>query len=311
MKGLSLRSIARRLNKSPSTICREVARNGGAGKYRAAQADERALREARRPKPPALASRSKLLKVVATKLQEDWSPEQIAGWLAFKYPKTPEMRVSHETIYRSLYLQTRGLLHRQLLDRLRTKRRMRKGKRWSTTGQQRGRIIDAVSIHDRPPEVAARQQPGHWEGDLITGRRNTHIATLVERYSRYVLLVRVAGKDSASVVGALIRKVNSLPDGLFLSLTWDRGTELALHAQFTEQTGVPVYFCDPKSPWQRGTNENTNGLLRQYFPPGVDLSAFSQHELDLVAVRLNRRPRKVLGFSSPRSRITGGVAPTG
>jgi len=209
---------------------------------------------------------------VASRLLDDWSPEQIAGWLAAKYPENRDMRVSHETIYRSLYLQTRNVLHRQLLDRLRTKRRMRRGKSWSTAGQQRGRITDAVSIHDRPAEVAARVKPGHWEGDLITGRRNTHIATLVERYSRYAILVRVAGKDSASVVGALIRKVNSLPAGLFLSLTWDRGTELALHKHFTEQTGVPVFFCDPKSPWQRGTNENTNGLVRQHSPSGVEIS---------------------------------------
>jgi IS30 family transposase len=180
----------------------------------------------------------------------------------------------------------------------------------STDGQRRGQIIDAVSIHERPQEIAARAKPGHWEGDLITGRRNSHIATLVERYSRYVILVKVKGKDSATVVSALIRKIQALPKGLFLSLTWDRGTELALHKLLTKETGVPVYFCDPKSPWQRGTNENTNGLIRQYFPPGVDLSAFTQHQLDLIAVRLNRRPRKILGFQSPRSRITGGVAPT-
>ena len=188
---------------------------------------------------------------------------------------------------------------------------MRKGKKSSTDGQKRGQIIDAVSIHDRPAEIASRSRPGHWEGDLITGARNTHIATLVERYSRYVLLVRVEGKDSASVVSALVRKVNDLPRGLFLSLTWDRGTELAMHKAFTRDTGVPVFFCDPKSPWQRGTNENTNGLLRQYFPKGLDLSSFSQHELDVIAVRLNRRPRKILGFHSPRARITGGVAATG
>jgi hypothetical protein len=164
------------------------------------------------------------------------------------------------------------------LERLRTKRRMRKGKTWSTEGQRRGQIVDAISIHQRPAHVEARKKPGHWEGDLVTGRRNTHIATLVERYSRYAILVRVDGKDSASVVGALVRKVNELPQGLFLSLTWDRGTELAMHKRFTAQTGVPVYFCDPKSPWQRGTNENTNGLVRQYIPPGLDLSTFSQHD---------------------------------
>jgi len=310
VKGFSIRVIAKRLQKAASTVSREIARNGGRAKYRATRADERALEKAKRPKLPLLAHKPVLRRVVAAKLQDDWSPEQIAGWLAAKHPDNREMRISHETIYRSLYLRTRGVLHRQLLDRLRTKRRMRKGKRWSTEGQQRGQIIDAVSIHDRPAEVAARTKPGHWEGDLITGRRNTHIATLVERYSRYVILVRVEGKDSKSVVSALIHKVNALPRGLFLSLTWDRGTELALHKLFTERTGVPIYFCDPKSPWQRGTNENTNGLVRQYFPPGLDLSTFTQHELDLIAVRLNRRPRKILGFSSPRSRITGGVAPT-
>jgi len=248
---------------------------------------------------------------VATKLLDDWSPEQIAGWLNAKYRRGSAMRISHETIYRTLYLQTRGALHRQLVERLRTKRRMRRGKRSSTDGQRRGQIIDAVSIRERPAEITARTKPGHWEGDLITGSRNSHVATLVERYSRYLLLVRVTGKDSATVVRALSRKVKGLPEGLFLSLTWDRGTELAKHKLFTRQTGVPVYFCDPKSPWQRGTNENTNGLVRQYFPKGLDLSAFSQRELDVIAVRLNGRPRKILGFDSPRTRITGGVARTG
>ena len=309
-KGQTVRAIATRLRRAPSTVSREIARNGGAKKYRAARADERAWAKAKRPKVSLLAGRPALRKLVAAKLQDDWSPEQIAGWLAAEYARAPHMRVSHETIYRSLYLQTQGALHRQLIRRLRTKRLMRKGKTASTSGQRRGQIIDAISIHDRPRQIAARTKPGHWEGDLITGRRNTHVATLVERYSRYLLLVKVNGKDSDSVVSALIRKVNSLPRGLFLSLTWDRGTELALHKRFTSRTGVPVYFCDPKSPWQRGTNENTNGLVRQSFPKGLALSAFSQHDLDLIAVRLNRRPRKVLGFHSPRSRITGGVAPT-
>jgi IS30 family transposase len=310
VKGLTIRRIAARLNRAPSTISREIARNGGRSKYRAAGADDRAWANAKRPKTELLTLRPALRTIVAAKLRDDWSPEQIAGWLAGKYPRAPSMRISHETIYRSLYLQTRGVLHRELLQRLRTGRLMRRGKKASTGGQRRGQIIDAVSIHDRPTEIEARAKPGHWEGDLITGRRNSHIATLVERYSRYVVLVRVKGKDSATVVGALIRKMKALPRGLFLSLTWDRGTELALHKILTKETGVPVYFCDPKSPWQRGTNENTNGLVRQYFPPGVDLSAFTQHELDLVAVKLNRRPRKILGFQSPRSRITGGVAPT-
>jgi len=311
VRGLTMRAIAARLRRAPSTISREIARNGGRAKYRAARADERAWASAKRPKAPLLARRPALRKVVAAKLQDDWSPEQIAGWLAEKYGRGSEMRVCHETIYRSLYLQTRSVLHRQLIERLRTRRKMRKGKNASAKGQRRGQIIDAVSIHDRPAEISARTTPGHWEGDLITGSRNTHVATLVERCSRYLLLVKVTGKDSGSVVKALIRKINGLPRGLFLSLTWDRGTELALHKLFTQQTGVPVYFCDPKSPWQRGTNENTNGLLRQYFPKGLDLSTFTQHELDLIAVRLNRRPRKILAFNSPRARITGGVASTG
>lgn len=244
-------------------------------------------------------------------MQDDWSREQIVGWLAATYGRGSEMRIAHETIYRSLYLQARSVLHRQLTERRRTKRKLRNGKKASTKGQRRGQIIDAVSIHGRPAEIAARTKPGHWEGDLITGRRNTHVATLVERYSRYRLLVKVKGKDSGSVVKALTRTINGLPRRLFLSLTWDRGTELALHKLFTQHTGVPVYFCDPKSPWQRGTNENTNGLVRQYFPKELDLSAFTQHELDLIAVRLNRRPRKILGFHSPRARITRGVASTG
>lgn len=310
VRGLTIRAIAARVRRAPSTISREIARNGGRAKYRAARADERAWASAKRPKLPLLARRPALRELVARQLQDDWSPEQIAGWLATKYGRGSKMRVSHETIYRSLYLQTRGVLHRQLLECLRTKRKMRKGKRASTQGQRRGQIVDAVSIHDRPAEITARTKPGHWEGDLITGRRNSHVATLVERYSRYLLLAKVKGKDSSSVVTALIRKIHELPQGLFLSLTWDRGTELATHKVLTKRTGVPVYFCDPKSPWQRGTNENTNGLVRQYFPNGLDLSAFTQHELDLIALRLNRRPRKILGFLSPRARITGGVAST-
>lgn len=309
-KGLSVRAIAERLNRAPSTVSREVSRNGGRSRYRAARANDRAWENAKRPKTSLLAERPALRKLVARKLQDDWSPEQIAGWLATKYARDSAMRISHEAIYRTLYLRAKGVLAKHLVEQLRTKRKMRKGKRSSTDGQNRGQIIEAVSIHDRPVEIASRSRPGHWEGDLIAGKGNSHIATLVERYSRYLLLVRVVGKDSASVVRALIRRVNEMPRGLFLSLTWDRGTELAMHKVFTKHTGVPVFFCDPKSPWQRGTNENTNGLLRQYFPKGLDLSTFSQHELDVIAVRLNRRPRKILGFHSPRARITG-VAATG
>ena len=309
VEGLSVRAIAARLQRAPSTVSREITRNRGRSKYRAALADDRAWAAAKRPKICLLAKNEKLRKVVAEKLQEDWSPEQISGWLAATRGGTG-MRVSHETIYRSLYLQTRGVLHRELVARLRSKRTMRRGKRSSTDGQRRGQIIDAVSIRDRPSEIDARATPGHWEGDLITGARNTHIATLVERYSRYLLLVRVNGKDTTNVVGALIEKVKQLPRGLLLSLTWDRGTELAMHKLFSSETGVPVYFCDPKSPWQRGTNENTNGLLRQYFPSGLALSTYSQHDLDVIALRLNSRPRKTLGFLSPRARITGAVAAT-
>jgi IS30 family transposase len=309
--GLSVRAIATGLRRAPSTVSREIIRNAGRSKYRAALADDRAWNAAKRPKTCLLAKNEKLRRVVAAKLQEDWSPEQISGWLAATPGGHPAMRVSHETIYRSLYLQTRGVLQRELVARLRSKRTMRRGKHSSTEGQRRGQIVDAISIRDRPPEINARVTPGHWEGDLIAGAKNTHIATLVERYSRYVLLVRVTGKDSVSVVGALVQKVKQLPPGLLLSLTWDRGTELAMHKVFSKETGVPVYFCDPKSPWQRGTNENTNGLLRQYFPNGLALSSYSQHDLDVIACRLNGRPRKTLGFLSPRARITGAVASTG
>ena len=310
VEGLSVREIAALLQRAPSTVSREIARNRGRSKYRAALADDRAWIAAKRPKTCLLAKNKKLRKLVAEKLQEDWSPQQISGWLAAT-KRGPTMQISHETIYRSLYLKTRGVLQRELIACLRSRRTMRRGKRSSTEGQRRGQIIDAVSIRDRPSEIETRATAGHWEGDLIAGARNTHIATLVERYSRYLLLVRINGKDTASVVGALIQKVKQLPKGLLLSLTWDRGTELAMHKVFTKETGIPVYFCDPRSPWQRGTNENTNGLLRQYFPNGLALSSYSQHELDVIALRLNRRPRKTLGFLSPRLRITGAVAATG
>jgi len=309
VKGCSIRSIASRLRRSPSTVAREVSRNGGLAKYRAIRADARAWDASRRPKACLLAANEALRELVAEKLHEDWSPEQISGWLATRGDEGAT-RISHETIYKTLYLQARGALGRELLAKLRSGRTMRKGKRSSTDGQRRGQIIDAVSIRQRPAEVETRLKPGHWEGDLIAGSRNSHIATLVERFSRYVVLVRVPGKDTESVVTALVEKVRQLPHGLFQSLTWDRGTELAGHKVFTRKTGIPVYFCDAKSPWQRGTNENTNGLLRQYFPNGLDVSTFTQHELDIIAVRLNRRPREILGFLSPRERITGAVAPT-
>ena len=249
--------------------------------------------------------------VVAKKLADDWSPQQIAGWLKKTYKNDVDMHVSHETIYRSLFIQARCILKKELISHLRSRRTMRRGKTATTQGQTRGQIIDAVSIRDRPAEVDDRAIPGHWEGDLISGSRNSHIATLVERHSRYVMLVRVNGKDTASVVSALIQKVTGMPDGLMSTLTWDRGTELAQHKKFTVATDVSVYFCDPRSPWQRGSNENTNGLLRQYLPRGTDLSSFSQEDLDGIAAKLNSRPRKTLGFMTPGDKLAEAVALTG
>jgi IS30 family transposase len=237
-----------------------------------------------------------------------WSPQQVSGWLKVEYLDDRTMRVSHETIYKSLFIQARGVLKKELISHLRSRRIMRRGKTSTTHGQTRGQIVDAVSIRERPAEVEERAIPGHWEGDLLSGGKNTHIATLVERQSRFVMLVHVEGKDSENVVSALVRQVKRLPDGLMSSLTWDRGTELAHHKRFTVATDVNVYFCDPQSPWQRGSNENTNGLLRQYFPKGADLSAYSQADLDAVALRLNTRPRKTLGFMTPAAKFADSVA---
>lgn len=309
--GRSLRAIARHLGRAPSTISREVQRNAGRVQYRATRADERAWTQAARPKACRLAEHGPLQAVVATRLAQEWSPAQIAGWLPHAYPHDRTMRVSHETIYRSLFIQTRGVLKKELLAHLRSRRPMRRSRHATTKGQPRGQIIDAVSIRDRPAEVEDRALPGHWEGDLLAGGKNTHIATLVERQSRYVILVRVAGKDTASVVHALIRQVRRLPDGLMRSLTWDRGMELAQHRRFTIATDVAVYFCDPQSPWQRGTNENTNGLLRQYFPKGTDLAVYSQADLDAIARKLNLRPRKTLDFQTPAAIFAQRVALTG
>jgi IS30 family transposase len=248
--------------------------------------------------------------VVAQKLNDNWSPQQIAGWLKVEYLDERQMRVSHETIYKSLYVQARGVLKRELISRLRTRRLMRRGKASTTRGQPRGQIVDAVSIRERPGEVENRAIPGHWEGDLLAGGKNSHIATLVERQSRFVMLVQVPGKDTESVVDALVRQVKHLPARLMSSLTWDRGTELADHKRFTVATNVNVYFCDPQSPWQRGSNENTNGLLRQYFPKGADLIGYSQSDLDAVALQLNTRPRKTLGFMTPAAKFAETVAST-
>jgi len=301
--GSSMRSIAVRLGKAPSTVSREIARNGGRDRYRAAAADSRAWMEARRPKACKLSQQHRLRGVVAEKLRLDWSPEQIAGWLRGTFPDDAAMHVSHETIYRSLFVQARGVLKRELLRHLRSRRVMRRARNATTAGQSRGQIIDAASIRERPAEVEDRAIPGHWEGDLITGSNNSHIATLVERSTRFTKLVKVDGKDAASVVAALSKQIRTLPIELRRTLTWDRGTEMAQHKKFSIATDVKVYFCDPKSPWQRGTNENTNRLLRQYFPNETDLSGYTQRDLNDVARRLNQRPRKTLGFLSPEEKL--------
>ncbi|HWV46922.1 MAG TPA: IS30 family transposase [Nitrospira sp.] len=306
----SIRQIASTLGRAPSTISREIHRSGGTHRYRAAEADTRAWARTRRPKPCRLATSPILRRIVASKLRVEWSPEQIAGWLKRAFPYERTMQVSHETIYRSLFIQARGVLKKELLRALRSRRRMRQAKWASTAGQPRGQIIDGLSIGDRPAEVADRAIPGHWEGDLLTGSHNTHVATLVERRSRFTMLVKVPGKDTASVVTALSQQIGTLPVALRRSLTWDRGMELAQHKRFTLATKVQVYFCDPQSPWQRGTNENTNRLLRQYLPHGTDLSRYSQAELNRIALRLNQRPRKTLGFQTPAAILEAGVALT-
>jgi IS30 family transposase len=309
--GESLRAIATRLGRCASTVCREVNRNGGRRNYRAQKAEEQALKRARRPKRCLLAIDERLRDVVARKLREDWSPEQISGWLKREYPDDEAMRISHETIYRTLFVQARGALKRELLAQLRSRRMMRKGCHASTRGQPRGQIKEAVSIRERPPEAEDRAVPGHWEGDLLAGSRNTHIATLVERSSRFVMLVRVKGKDTESVVEALGEQIRRLPRTMMASLTWDRGPEMAAHKSFTVATDVTVYFCDPKSPWQRGTSENTNRLLRQYLPRRTDLSVYDQDDLDLIALKLNTRPRKTLGYATPAATLAKTVALTG
>jgi IS30 family transposase len=299
------------LARAPSTISREVRRHGGRAPYRAAEADVRAWQAARRPKRCRLALQPMLCAVVAAKLAADWSPEQIAGWLKVTYADDRAMQVSHETIYRSLFVQSRGVLKKALVQHLRRHRAVRRSQRASTHGQRRGQIVDAISIRERPATIEDRAVPGHWEGDLLAGAAQSHVATLVERQSRYLLLVRVPGKDTTSVVRALSRHVRTLPRGLMASLTWDRGHELAAHKRFTLATHVQVYFCDPQSPWQRGSNENTNGLLRQYFPKGRDLATLSQAQLNRIARRLNERPRKTLGYHTPADRLAAIVASTG
>ena len=306
----SIREIARRVDRAASTVSREVTRHGGRPAYRAHDADSQAWESALRPKRCLLAMNRKLRNMVASKLILDWSPEQISGWLKTRYPDDQSMRVSHETIYRSLFIQARGVLKKELMDYLRSKRRMRRSRHATVSGQSRGRIVDAISIRERPSEVEDRAIPGHWEGDLLSGAKNSYIATLVERRSRFAMLIKVPSKETEAVVAALSQHVRKLPATLKRSLTWDRGLEMAKHKDFTVATDVQVYFCDPQSPWQRGTNENTNLLLRQYFPRGTDLSDYSQADLNKVALRLNQRPRKTLGFQTPASRLQQSVAST-
>ena len=306
----SVREIARLLKRSASTVSREVARHGGRPAYRAHDADQQAWLSALRPKKCLLAVNRKLRDIVASKLILDWSPEQISGWLKTRYPNNESMHVSHETIYRSLFIQARGVLKKELMDHLRSKRRMRRSRHASEHGHSRGQIVDAISIRERPAEAEDRAIPGHWEGDLLAGGKNSYIATLVERHSRFLMLIKVPSKDTAVVVAALSKRVRKLPATLRRSLTWDRGLEMAKHKAFTVATDVQVYFCDPQSPWQRGTNENTNLLLRQYFPRGTDLAPITQAQLDQVELRLNQRPRKTLGFQTPASKLQESVAST-
>jgi len=309
--GYSIRSIATSLDRAPSTISREIRRNGGQGCYRASQADQAAWDRACRPKTCKLAEHRMLACKVAEKLQRQWSPEQIAGWLKRTYPDDTSCQVSHETIYRSLFIQSRGALKKELLEHLRRTRAMRRSRHHTQKTDDHGKITGTVSISERPAQVDDRAVPGHWEGDLLFGSKNSQIATLVERQTRYVMLVKVGGKDTETVINALIKNARRLPQELYKSLTWDRGKEMADHQRFTLATDIKVYFCDPQNPWQRGTNENTNGLLRQYFPKGMDLSAISQAKLNAVARRLNERPRKTLCYETPAERYCQTVASIG
>ena len=309
--GSSIRSIAAALGRSPSTVSREIRRNGGRQDYRASQADQGAWDRARRPKTCKLAYNRALARIVAEKLQLEWSPRQIAGWLKRTYPDDEVYQVSHETIYRTLFIQARGALKKELLAHLRCTRGMRRSRHHTQKTADRGRIKDTVSISERPAEAEDRAVPGHWEGDLVFGSNNSQIVTLVERHSRYVMLAKATGKDTETVINALIKQAQKLPRELYKSLTWDRGKEVADHKRFSLATDIQVYFCDPHQPWQRGSNENTNGLLRQYFPKGMDLSNVHQNRLNAVARRLNERPRETLNFETPAERFSQCVASIG
>ena len=309
--GHSIRSIAASLRRAASTISREINRNGGLASYRASTADQAAWDRAHRPKTCKLVANPELARIVAGKLQRLWAPEQIAGWLKHEYPGDEHFQVSHETIYRSLFIQARGALKKELLQYLRRTRAMRRSRHHTQKTGDHGRILNTVSISERPATVEDRAVPGHWEGDLLIGSKNSQMATLVERQSRYVMLVKVAGHDTETVINALIKHAHKLPRELYQSLTWDRGHEMADHSRFTLATDIQVYFCDPRSPWQRGSNENTNGLLRQYFPKGMDLSVYSQAKLNAVARQLNTRPRKTLNYETPAERFNQFVASIG
>lgn len=301
---LSIRNIAKSLQRYPSTISREINRNGGIKKYRAISADKQTWIRAKRPKKSKLQINIRLCDIISEKLSIKWSPEQISGYLKRTYPTDTTMHISHESIYKTLFIQSRGLLKKELLKHLRTQRVMRQSKQFNTKGNARGGIIDAVSIHDRPKDIDNRTIPGHWEGDLICGSNKSYVATLVERTSRFTLLVKLNGNDTNSVINAITQKIIELPRQLKKSLTWDRGMELAKHKKLTVDTEIKVYFCDPKSPWQRGTNENTNRLLRQYMPKRADISIHSQVDLDQIAKELNERPRKTLNFLSPADKLS-------
>jgi IS30 family transposase len=307
----SLREMAAALGRAPSTISREIRRHGGATKYRAATADAEAWRRARRPKLCRLAELPRLRRLVETKLHADWSPQQIAGWLMATFPDDPTLHISHEAIYRTLYVQTRGALKRELVAHLRKSRGYRQSRKAAQAPDLRGQIVDPIPISARPPEAADRAVPGHWEGDLLAGTKWSNIATLVERHSRYVMLVRLPDRNAPTVARALARRIQRLPASLKQSLTWDRGKEMAQHKAFRVATDVRVYFCDPRSPWQRGSNENTNGLLRQYFPKEEDVSHFTQRQLDAIALKLNTRPRQTLGWKTPAQALAATVALTG
>ena len=301
--GDSAQAIARQLGRAASTITRELYANGGRDRYRALRAHRRAIACTARPKAGKLAGSARLRAEVEAGLEQRWSPQQISARLRTDHPDDVEMRISHETIYQALYVQARGELRRELTGYLRTRRVHRRPRR--DTPKQRGRIKDMVLISQRPPEVADRAVPGHWEGDLIMGKNGRScIATLVERQTRYVMLARLGSdRTSEHVIAALTDRIGQLPAHLALSLTWDQGKELSAHAAFSIQTGIDIYFCDPHSPWQRGSNENTNGLLRQYLPKGTDLAVHSQLELDQIAAQLNGRPRETLGWMKPAEKM--------